>query len=186
MKFYNEHAHLFATNIEGINVGIEISHPSVVSAVLDQYNSTLNLRSVGSGECNVVLYLINNPSIFDVLKVKVATLVQPSAPVYVHVGGDIAFKVMKDGPETVIREGIQWSSSVPHILDIDSRTGSAHALKEGRAEIRISKSPNAVSIVHVSQIKHAELDSQSHGNLVLNIDDKNDIIRPRIKLFLAS
>jgi hypothetical protein len=32
VKFQNEHAHTFAKNIEGIEVGIELSHPRVVSA----------------------------------------------------------------------------------------------------------------------------------------------------------
>ena len=32
IKFYNEHAHLFANNVEGVQVGIELSHPRVVSA----------------------------------------------------------------------------------------------------------------------------------------------------------
>jgi len=43
IKFYNEHAHLFANNIEGVQVGIELSHPRVVTAELDEYNSTLIL-----------------------------------------------------------------------------------------------------------------------------------------------
>jgi len=43
LKFYNEHAHLFANNIEGVHVAVELSHPKVVSATLDQYNSTLTL-----------------------------------------------------------------------------------------------------------------------------------------------
>lgn len=43
IKFYNEHAHLFANNIEGVQVGIELSHPRVVSVSLDQFNSTLTL-----------------------------------------------------------------------------------------------------------------------------------------------
>lgn len=113
LKFYNEHAHLFASNIEGVQVGIELSHPRVVSATLDEFNSTLTLQSEGSGECNVVLYLLNNPAIFDVLRVKVATLVQPSSPVFVHLGGDVAFKIVKNGPESVVREGVTWSSSHP-------------------------------------------------------------------------
>ena len=32
IKFQNEHGHLFANNIEGIEVGIELSHPRVVTA----------------------------------------------------------------------------------------------------------------------------------------------------------
>ena len=96
IKFYNEHAHLFANNIEGVHVGIELSHPRVVSASLDQFNSTLTLQSEGSGECNVVLYLISNPAIFDVFRVRVATIVQPSSPVYLHVGSEISFKIVSN------------------------------------------------------------------------------------------
>jgi hypothetical protein len=32
IKFYNEHAHLFANNVEGVQVAVELSHPRVVSA----------------------------------------------------------------------------------------------------------------------------------------------------------
>jgi hypothetical protein len=94
LKFYNEHAHLFANNIEGVQVAVQLSHPRVVSASLDRYNSTLSLQAEGSGDCNVVLYLVSNPSIFDVLRVRVATIVQPGSPVFVHVGGEVQFKVV--------------------------------------------------------------------------------------------
>ena len=61
-----------------------MSHPRVVTAQLDAYNSSLTIQSEGSGECNVVLYLVNNPAIFDVFRVRVATIVQPSSPVELH------------------------------------------------------------------------------------------------------
>lgn len=35
IKFQNEHGHQFANNIEGIEVGIELSHPKVLTARLD-------------------------------------------------------------------------------------------------------------------------------------------------------
>ena len=75
IKFQNEHAHLFANEIKGVQVGYELSHPRVVSAELDEFNQTLTLTSQGSGECNVVIYLVNNPAIFDIFKVRVATIV---------------------------------------------------------------------------------------------------------------
>ena len=68
----------------------------MVTAELDRYNSKLTLQSQGSGECNVVLYLIENPSIFDVFKVKVATLVQPGSPVHLHLGSEVNFKIVSD------------------------------------------------------------------------------------------
>jgi hypothetical protein len=35
IKLQNEHGHQFANNIEGIEIGIELSHPKVISARLD-------------------------------------------------------------------------------------------------------------------------------------------------------
>jgi len=99
-------------------VGIELSHPRVVTAQLDQFNSTLILQSEGSGECNVVLYLINNPAIFDVFRVKVATIVQPSSPVLLHVGSDVNFKIVSDSPG--MQESTSWTSSNPKVLEINS------------------------------------------------------------------
>jgi hypothetical protein len=89
IKFQNEHGHQFANNIEGIELGIELSHPKVVSARLDQYNSTIIMNAEGSGECNVLVYLIKNPQIYDVFRVRVSSVVKPYSPVHVHVGGDI-------------------------------------------------------------------------------------------------
>jgi hypothetical protein len=94
IKFQNDHAHSFAKNIEGIEVGIELSHPRVVSASLDQYNSTITMRAEGSGESNVVVYLVKHPHIFDVYRVRVSSVVKPYSPVYLHVGGQVSFKIM--------------------------------------------------------------------------------------------
>jgi hypothetical protein len=94
IKFQNEHGHQFANNIEGIDVGIELSHPRVVSAQLDYFNSTISLKAEGSGECNIVVYLSKNPLIFDIFKVRVSSVVKPFSPVNVHVGGIVKFKIM--------------------------------------------------------------------------------------------
>lgn len=94
IKFQNEHGHQFANNIEGIEVGFELSHPRVVSASLDQYNSSIALRAEGSGECNVIVYLVKQPHIYDIFKVRVSSVVKPHSPVQVHVGADIKFKIM--------------------------------------------------------------------------------------------
>jgi hypothetical protein len=88
VKYQNENAHLFAKNIEGINLGIELSHPRVVTASLDDFNQTLILKASGSGDCNVIVYLLSNPSlIYDVFRVKVTSIVKPPSPVSIHVGG---------------------------------------------------------------------------------------------------
>lgn len=48
----------------------------------------------------------------------------------------------------------------------------------------ISGSSNAVSIAHVSQVNFVEIDPNDKGEMILNVDDKNDLLRIRLKLFL--
>jgi len=47
----------------------------------------------------------------------------------------------------------------------------------------LSNNINAASIAHVSKVKHGELD-QGVNDLVLNVDDLNDYLRIRIKMYL--
>jgi len=113
LKFQNEHGHSFANNIEGISVGFELSHPRVLSAFLNEFNSSLQLKAEGSGECNVVVYLLKQPQIYDIFKVRVQSVVKPHSPVNVHVGGEISFKIMNDNQQVAASDDIVWSSSNP-------------------------------------------------------------------------
>jgi len=61
----------------------------VLSASLDAFNSSISLKAEGSGECNVLVYLLKAPHIFDVFKVRVSSVVKPYSPVQVHLGGTI-------------------------------------------------------------------------------------------------
>jgi hypothetical protein len=38
--------------------------------------------------------MVNNKNVFDVFKVKVSSIVRPLSPVYLHVSGEIEFKVI--------------------------------------------------------------------------------------------
>lgn len=78
-------------------MAFEVSHPRVVSAGLDKYNQTLVLTSLGSGDCNIKVYLEDYPSIFDVIRVRVSSMVMPLSPVYLHVGGHVKFRVTDSG-----------------------------------------------------------------------------------------
>jgi len=48
----------------------------------------------------------------------------------------------------------------------------------------ISGSSNAVSIAHVSHVNFVEIDPNDKGEMILNVDDRNDLLRIRMKLFL--
>ena len=77
IDFQNEHALMFANNIEGLEIGVLQSHPRVVSVNLDYYNQTMTLESLGTGDCNIVLYFQDRQHVFDVIRVKVSSVVRP-------------------------------------------------------------------------------------------------------------
>jgi hypothetical protein len=74
IRFVNEHAHLFAKNLTGVDVGIKLSHPRVVTASLDHHNQSLKLEAGASGESTVMIYLLEDPKIYDVFTVHVASM----------------------------------------------------------------------------------------------------------------
>lgn len=130
----------------------------------------------------MLIYLLNDPKIFDVIKVRVATLVQPSSPVHLHQGSDVQFKIVNEQFTNLESPNVQWSSSDQSVLKINRYDGSAKALREGKAEIMITGSDNAVSIAHVSPVKHVEI--EQHDDLILNVDNRNGNLRLRMKLYL--
>lgn len=119
INFQNDNAHLFADRIEGVNLMVELSHPRVVTAQLDNYNQTLTLISQGSGECNVILYLENHPEIFDVIRVRVSTIVEPLSPVDLHVGGEVKFAIKNSYSSDSDSNSIRWASSNSEVLQIN-------------------------------------------------------------------
>lgn len=76
-------------------MAMELSHPRVVRAELDYTtNSTLKLHAQGPGECNIIVYLVNSPHIYDIIKVRVTSVVMPQSPVNLHVGGEVNFIIL--------------------------------------------------------------------------------------------
>lgn len=90
-----------------------------MSAKLDYYNQTMTLQAEGTGECVVRIYLVNQPHIYDIFTVKVSSMVQPSSPVQLHVGGTVSFRIQDKQSIQSPPEGLIWSSSNPGVVSID-------------------------------------------------------------------
>jgi hypothetical protein len=54
----------------------------------------ITIEAQGSGDCIIYLYLMNNPQIFDIVRVKVSSVVRPLSPVHLHIGGTVEFIVI--------------------------------------------------------------------------------------------
>jgi hypothetical protein len=96
-----------------------LSNPRVASVKLDHFNQTLTLTSQGSGDCNVVLYMVDRPHIFDVIRIRVSSIVQPLSPVFLHLGGEVDFRVANTETNMIeekSKAAERWSSSNPQVL----------------------------------------------------------------------
>lgn len=118
---------------------------------------------MGSGDCNIFLFLEDHPHIFDVVRVRVSGIVQPLSPVFLHLGGEINFRVESTDNSVANDQSSQgaqvvWSSSNPGVLSIDPTTGKALGKVDGKADVMLSNHLNAASIVHVRKVAYAQLD----------------------------
>ena len=60
----------------------------------------MTLTSQAQGDCNILIYLEDNPQVFDLVRVRVSSVVQPISPVHLHLGGQVEFRVMdSDGAQ---------------------------------------------------------------------------------------
>ena len=137
-----------------------LSHPKVVSVSLDQYNQTLTIQSMGSGDCNIFMFLEDHPHIFDVIRVRVSGVVQPLSPVYLNLGGEINFRLEStdhlnsNKDQGGSKQQVIWNSGNTAVLAIEPESGKAIGKREGKADVMLSNHLNAASIVHVSKVSH--------------------------------
>lgn len=77
-----------------MTIGYSVSHPKVVNVEIDSFTQTMSLVTQGQGDCNILVYLENHPEIYDIIRVRVSSIVRPLSPVTLHVGGVVNFKVI--------------------------------------------------------------------------------------------
>jgi len=123
------------------------------------------VTSIGTGQCNVKVYLKNRPQIFDVFKVQVALVVRPEF-VDLHLGGTIKYRQVNSH-----QSESHWTSTDPETLQIESSTGIAMGLKNGPAHIKLDSFEGHVSRVQVREVESAEV-SQTDP-LMVRIDQAN-------------
>jgi len=136
----------------------------------------------------VVVFLQDRRDVFDVIKVRVTSVVSPTSPIILHVGGEVLFQVIDDEQAWLSEQSTfkpTWSSTSPSVLDIHHSSGHAHALSEGNVHVLLSNHVNAASLVKVQKVVTAEIDSNTAMNLQVDTQREQNLEkRIRIKLFM--
>ena len=138
----------------GVDVGVEVSNSKVLTASLENRNSTLRIYSQYAGDTIVKVFLNKNPKVKDVLKISVNSVMKPVSPVHLHLGGEVQFETTHSTPAGVV--GL-WSTENPTVLTVNEK-GLARSLQEGDTYVHYrEKSMDLRSLVSVQRVRSVEL-----------------------------
>ena len=137
LLFTDQNARLFARNVEGINTHVVCSHPHVVHVDLNNRNHSVVLRALSAGEANIMFMLQDDDSVFDVVRVRVLTLLEPRSPINVVRGAIIKLRFSDEYDGQIEKEGQGWVSEDPEVVQVidSSQTRPTFlAVDTGRSE----------------------------------------------------
>jgi len=155
---------IFFKDIDNMEFGLHVTNPKAIELKVLNFDQVLNVKakSVGSSIC--FIYLEENPNIYDVFIINVGSMVTPSSPVYVHLGGVIYFTT--NSKQT--NNEYKWISEDPLILNINNN-GKALALKEGKTNIMISDTIHHLTKVFVYKTTNIILNEAKSPYKITNI-----------------
>jgi len=157
----------FADPTEGIDAMIDLSHPRVVRADLDYYNSTLTVRALSLGSSNIHIFFPGREDIFDLVRVHVTSVIEPVSPVFVHVGGTVQFRTSFN--YSSLGRPV-WGSEDPTILEVNPVTGLGKARNEGATNVHINDTIHLTTSVTCGRVKYISMDLSTAPKMITNID----------------
>lgn len=92
-----------------------------------------------------MIYLEEDPKIYDVFTVHVASMLQPSSPVLVNQGAKINFKLIDEQGRFIDVKHLEpvWSSTNISVAEIDAKSGEALAYAQGDTMVKLTNSMQA-------------------------------------------
>lgn len=140
-----------------------MTNPKAIDLKILNYEQILivKAKSVGSSIC--FIYLEENPNVYDIFLINVGSIVTPSSPVYVHVGGVIYFTANRKQ-----NNEYKWTSEDPQIVEINNQ-GKAIALKEGKTNILISDTIHHLTKINVYKASKILLNEARSPYKITNI-----------------
>ncbi len=161
----------FPSDLQRVRLGLHITNSTSVEArILGNY-SNLYIRAKADGVSSLTVYLLDDPSIYDVIVVSVGSVINPASPVRVHVGGVINFEVVKDGKG---RDKQRWYSEDPSVVKIDPYTGRAVVLREANTHVVFNDVIQYKSKVNAFRATKLVMDTTSLPRRLTNIKNSEN------------
>ena len=137
-----------ASELTNLKLEVHVTNPQVVDVTIVD-RAILKIRAKSSGVSLVSVYLEDSPYIFDVFAVKSGSPSAIGQDELIHVGGFLDLSQ----PESASG----WVSEDPSVLSIDSRTGKAVALREGKTIVKTKDVVQQLAKVNVVKINRIEM-----------------------------
>lgn len=170
VRFQDESGRLFPSPLQGKSVEVIVSQAGIISTSLEKGGSQLRIQGVGEGRVLVSVHYSDDPSIFDVFKVEVGSLVKPTGPISVHVGTKIKFEAVSSSLKS---SNMTWSSLEPQILKMQPE-GTAIAQKPGNTIVTLKGGVFFQTKVQVFEADRVEINILDGSELLTNIYDTPD------------
>ena len=158
----------FAKGLEkGAMIEFDISHPKVLNAKLDYFNSTISISAVGLGASVIHVYYTDKERLLlDIIKIHVSSIIEPIGPIEVHLGGTVKFKTTSNYTQT---NKASWESENTKIMSVDSRNGFGKAAGEGKTTIHINDTIQLSTSVSVLKIKQIKVENSTMPQYIANV-----------------
>lgn len=74
-------------------MGVQVTNSRVIDGYISLDLKFLHLKSKSAGFSLVKVYLLENPSVYDIFRINVGSVITPESPINVVIGGLINFKL---------------------------------------------------------------------------------------------
>lgn len=151
------HGRLFPNGINELHFQTRVSDPKVAEATVSDDKQHLRIQAKSPGSTLVLLYLNGSSHVYDVIDLEVGSLLSPSSPVHLHVGGSVRFESSRN------TRG-DWVSEDPALIHIDG-SGVAHALQRGSTYVELREAVTHRAKVVIWQADTIEMVKGPPGTL---------------------
>lgn len=165
VNLQNENGFLFPQPLEGVHLVAVSTNLGVVSVGFDDTQSNIIISAQSAGSTYIILYLESNPTVYDIFRVEVGSVVVPSGHVKVHKGGQVHFVLTNS---KIPKERIIWTTDNHNVLDIDSHSGVSQARALGTANVVLKDLGQYTTPVTVFEIDSIDQSADSDRRMTSN------------------
>ena len=159
---------VFVHPLKNFKMSVLSSDSSILDVYYNENKGEIEINTKKKGQATVMVAHPNRATeLMDILPIKVGSLISPSSPVEIHIGGNVNFKLNNQ----VLLNKSKWKSSNSGVVRIED--GRVKAVGNGKAELRFDETVKLTSQIQVFSVDQILLE-ESLTNTLTNIPSRKE------------